>query len=334
VAAFSHTAEYDTHIANYFEKKFNVEPRELRINYHLNNKLRYGENPHQKAIIYGSFFEYFDVLHGKELSYNNIFDLISGVELAEELGKNSCSIVKHSNPAGAAIGNNPLDAYEKALRCDPVSTFGGIVTFTDTVDETLANKLNEIFLEVISAPDYTEEALSILKKKKNRRLLKQLKQIKGENFFSKSIPGGMVIQDSDNIDLDNEKFSFATDKKPDEKELEDLYFAWKVAKHTRSNAIVFAKDQATLGVGAGQMSTLDSAKIAYMKANEHGLDLTGSVAASDAFFPFADGLLEIIKCGVTSVIQPGGSVRDKEVIDAANENNVSMVFTGIRHFKH
>jgi phosphoribosylaminoimidazolecarboxamide formyltransferase/IMP cyclohydrolase len=334
VAAFSHTAEYDIHIANYFEQKFDVESGELRINYHRENKLRYGENPHQEAVIYGRFFEYFEVLHGKELSYNNIFDLISGVELAEELGENSCSIVKHSNPAGAAIGNNPLDAYEKALKCDPVSAFGGIVTFTNTVDETLAIMLNEIFLEVICAPDFTVQALSILKKKKNRRLLKQLKQIKGEKFYKKSIPGGMIIQDSDNIDLDKNKFSFATDITPNEKELEDLYFAWKVAKHTRSNAIVFAKDRATLGVGAGQMSRLDSAKIAQMKANEHGLDLNGSVAASDAFFPFADGLLEIIKCGATSVIQPGGSVRDKEVIDAANKNNVSMVFTGIRHFKH
>jgi phosphoribosylaminoimidazolecarboxamide formyltransferase/IMP cyclohydrolase len=334
VTAFSHTAKYDTYIANFFEEKFNVDSGDLRINYHRTNKLRYGENPHQEAVIYGRFFEYFEVLHGKELSYNNIFDLISGVELAEELGKNSCTIVKHSNPAGAAIGNNPLDAYEKALRCDPVSAFGGIVTFTDTVDESLAIKLNEMFLEVICAPDYTEVALSILKKKKNRRLLKQMKQIEGEKSFTKSIPGGIIIQDSDNIDLDKDKFSFATDKKPNEKELEDLYFAWKVAKHTRSNAIVFAKDRATLGVGAGQMSRLDSAKIAQMKANEHGLDLNGSVAASDAFFPFADGLLEIIKYGATSVIQPGGSVRDKEVIDAANENNVSMVFTGIRHFKH
>ena len=334
VAAFSHTAEYDTCIANYFEKKFDIEPKEFRINYHLNNKLRYGENPHQKALIYGSFFEYFDQLHGKELSYNNIFDLVSGVELAEELGRNSCSIIKHSNPAGAAIGTDPLDAYQKALRCDPVSAFGGIVTFTNTVDEPLANKLNDIFLEVICAPGYTEDALSILKMKKNRRLIKQLRQINEEQLFIKSIPGGIIMQESDNIDFDVEKFSFATDKKPDEKELEDLYFAWKVAKHTKSNAIVFAKNRATLGVGAGQMSRLDSAKIANMKANEHSLDLTGSVAASDAFFPFADGLLEIIKCGATSVIQPGGSVRDQEVIDVANDNNVSMVFTGIRHFKH
>ena len=334
VAAFSHTSNYDTHIANFFEKKFNIASKMLRINFPMKNSLRYGENPHQKAAIYGSFFEYFELVHGKELSYNNIFDLISGVELAEELGNNSCSIIKHSNPAGAAIGKTALDAYEKALRCDPISAFGGIVVFTQSIDEILANKLNQIFLEVICAPDYSDKALSILKMKKNRRLLKQLKSIKEEQLFIKSIPGGMIIQDSDNIDLDKEKFSFATDKKPDEKELKDLYFAWKVAKHTKSNAIIFAKDKATIGVGAGQMSRLDSAKIAYMKASEQGLDLSGSVAASDAFFPFADGLLEIIKCGATAIIQPGGSVRDQEVIDAANKNNVSMVFTGIRHFKH
>jgi phosphoribosylaminoimidazolecarboxamide formyltransferase / IMP cyclohydrolase len=332
--AFSHTAEYDTYISNYFENKFDVEQKNLRINLPLRKTLRYGENPHQSANIYGEFFNYFEILHGKELSYNNIFDLVSAVELVEDLGKNSCTIIKHSNPAGAAIGNDIFNAYEKALKCDPVSAFGGIVAFTDIVDETLANKLNEIFLEVICAPDYTDGALSILKKKKNRRLLKQLKTIGVGNFNLKSIPGGIIRQDADNIDLIEEKISFPTDKKPGEKDLEDLYFAWKVAKHTKSNAIVFAKNKATLGVGAGQMSRLDSVKIASMKAKELGLDLKGSVAASDAFFPFADGLIEIINCGAASVIQPGGSVRDQDVIDAANEHNISMVFTGIRHFKH
>jgi phosphoribosylaminoimidazolecarboxamide formyltransferase/IMP cyclohydrolase len=260
--------------------------------------------------------------------------LVSAVELVEDLGTNACTIIKHSNPAGAAIGMDIDDAYEKALQCDPVSAFGGIVAFTNVIDERIANKLNEIFLEVISAPEYTNEALSILKKKKNRRLLKQIRPIGKEKFYLKSITGGIIRQETDNLDIVEEKISFPTTKKPDEKELEDLYFAWKVAKHTKSNAIVFAKGKATLGVGAGQMSRLDSAKIAYMKAKEHGLDLKGSVAASDAFFPFADGLLEIINCGAVSVIQPGGSVRDKDVIDAANEHNISMVFTGIRHFKH
>ncbi len=334
VDAFSHTAEYDTYIANHFENKFETEKKSLRINLPLTKTLRYGENPHQSARVYGDFFSNFEILHGKELSYNNIFDLVSAVELVEDLGTNACTIIKHSNPAGAAIGMDIDDAYEKALRCDPVSAFGGIVAFTDVIDERIANKLNEIFLELISAPEYTNEALSILKKKKNRRLLKQIKPIGKEKFYLKSIPGGIIRQETDNLDIVEEKISFPTSKKPDEKELEDLYFAWKVAKHTKSNAIVFAKGKATLGVGAGQMSRLDSAKIAYMKAKEHGLDLKGSVAASDAFFPFADGLIEIINCGAVSVIQPGGSVRDQDVIDAANEHNISLVFTGIRHFKH
>jgi phosphoribosylaminoimidazolecarboxamide formyltransferase/IMP cyclohydrolase len=334
VAAFSHTAEYDTYIANHFESNFETEKISLRINLPLIKKLRYGENPHQSAGVYGEFFNNFEILHGKELSYNNIFDLVSAVELVEDLGTNACTIIKHTNPAGAAIGSDSYDAYEKALRCDPVSAFGGIVAFTDVVDEKIANKLNEIFLEVISAPEYTNEALSILMRKKNRRLLKQIRPIGKEKFYLKSIPGGIIRQETDNLDIVEEKISFPTTKKPDEKELEDLYFAWKVAKHTKSNAIVFAKDKATLGVGAGQMSRLDSAKIAYMKAKEHGLDLNGSVAASDAFFPFADGLIEIINCGAVAAIQPGGSVRDQDVIDAANEHNVSMVFTGIRHFKH
>ena len=334
VAAFAHTSEYDTYIANYFESRFKLEPKNIRINLPLDQNLRYGENPHQKAGIYGKFSDHFELLHGKELSYNNIFDLVSAVELVEELGENSCTIIKHSNPAGAATGKDFFDAYEKALKCDPVSAFGGIVTFPGTVDEKLAEKLNEIFLEVISAKDYSEGALTVLKKKKNRRILKQLKSVRNEKKSMKSIPGGVVVQDRDFTGLIPEKISVPTSKKPDENELEDLYFAWKIAKHTKSNAIVFAKDKATLGVGAGQMSRVDSVRLAAMKAKEYGLDLKDSVAASDAFFPFADGLLEIVKNGATSVIQPGGSVRDEEVIDAANKSNISMLFTGIRHFKH
>ena len=334
VAAFSHTAEYDTYIANYFESRFNIETNNLRVNYPKAKALRYGENPHQNAEVYGSFYDFFEVLHGKELSYNNIIDLVSAVELVEELGENSCAIIKHSNPAGAATASNIFDAYEKALKSDPVSAFGGIVAVSAEIDEKLAARLNEIFLEVISAPSFTEAALEILKKKKNRRLLKQLKPVHTKTKQLKSIPGGVIVQDSDSVDLIYDKISVATKKKPDDNELEDLYFAWKVAKHTKSNAIVFVKDKATLGVGAGQMSRLDSVKVAKMKAKEHGLSLKNSVAASDAFFPFADGLVEIINCGAVSVIQPGGSVRDQEVIDAANGHNISMVFTGIRHFKH
>ena len=334
IAAFSHTAHYDTYIANFLEQKFGEKKSHIRINYHLEKELRYGENPHQSAALYGSFGEYFEVFHGKELSYNNILDLISAVEMVEDLGPNSCSIIKHQNPAGAAIGKSPLDAYTRALRCDPVSSFGGIVSFAEKVDAETASKLNEIFLEIVCAPDFTEEAVQILMKKKDRRLLRQLKSIKEDKEMVRTIPGGVIVQDADTAILPEDSLKVVTKNKPSGGEMDDLKFAWIIAKHTKSNAIVFVKDKATLGVGAGQMSRLDSAKIAYMKAEEHGLDLKGSVAASDAFFPFADGLLEIIKCGATSVIQPGGSIRDNEVIEAADQNNISMVFTGMRHFKH
>ncbi len=341
VEAFSHTAYYDTYISNFLENKFNLGSSHIRINYPKEKILRYGENPHQQAALYGSFQNYFEVFHGKELSYNNILDLLAAVELVEDLADmqteshpSSCAIIKHQNPAGAAIGLDPLDAYTKALKCDPVSSFGGIVTFTSVVNEKVAEKLNEIFLEIICAPGYTEDALNILKKKKDRRLLKQLKSVREERVAFKNIPGGIILQDADRATLDLSQLQTVTKKQPTKEEMDDLRFAWVIAKHTKSNAIVFVKDKATLGVGAGQMSRVDSSKIAFMKAQEHGLDLTNSVAASDAFFPFADGLLEIIKCGATSVIQPGGSVRDNLVIEAADQNNISMVFTGIRHFKH
>ncbi|HSL89604.1 MAG TPA: bifunctional phosphoribosylaminoimidazolecarboxamide formyltransferase/IMP cyclohydrolase [Ignavibacteriaceae bacterium] len=334
VQAYSHTAEYDSYIANFLEEKFGQDLTHIRINYPKASGLRYGENPHQKAEIYGDFYSYFDIFHGKELSYNNILDLVAAIELVEELGKNSCTIIKHNNPAGAAAGNDSLDAYLKALKSDPVSAFGGIVAFTSDVDEKVAAELNKIFLEIVVAPSYSNEALELLKKKKDRRLLRQLKKITGSAKNIKSIPGGLLVQESDSITLNEKELKIVTDKKPSDKEMTDLLFAWTIAKQTKSNAIVFAKDKATLGIGAGQMSRLDSARIAFMKAKEHGLNLQGSVAASDAFFPFADGLLEIIKCGATSVIQPGGSVRDSEVIEVANKNGISMVFTGIRHFKH
>lgn len=334
VAAFSHTSNYDTHIANYLEKRFEQPNSFIRINEKLEKKLRYGENPHQSADVYGNFNIYFDVFHGKEISYNNILDLVSAVELCEELGENACTIIKHNNPAGAAVGDNQFEAYIQALKCDPVSAFGGIVAFNSEVDAKTAAKLNEIFLEIISAPKFSNEALEILKKKKDRRLVLQKSKISGKGKVYRSIPGGVLVQDSDSLTLSESELKIVTKKQPTPSELEDLKFAWKVAKHTKSNTIIFAKNKATLGVGAGQMSRIDSAKIALMKANEHKLDLSNSVAASDAFFPFADGLIQIIKCGATAVIQPGGSVRDQEVIDAANDHNISMVFTGIRHFKH
>lgn len=332
--AFSHTADYDTYIANFLEKKFNAGNTGIRISLPFSQSLRYGENPHQKAEIYGDFFSYFEILHGKELSYNNILDLISAVEIVDDLGPESCAIVKHNNPAGAATAASSLEAYQKALRCDPVSAFGGIVAFSSGINVELAEMLNGLFIEVISAPVITDDAMVVLKKKKNRRIVKQLKPVFTSGSYIKSIPGGIIRQEKDFADLVEDQLKFVTEKKPTAKELKDLHFAWKIAKHTKSNAIVFVKDNATLGVGAGQMSRLDSVKIAVMKAAEHGLDLKNSVGASDAFFPFPDALLEMVNAGATSIIQPGGSVRDEEVISAANNKKISMVFTAIRHFKH
>lgn len=332
--AFSHTSFYDTLIADYFESQFQVEKDAIRLNYPLKNKLRYGENPHQDAFIAGDFYEYFDVLHGKELSYNNIVDLIAAVDLVNELDSISCAIIKHTNAAGAATSSNVLGAYTNALSGDPVSAFGGIVAFNTKVDLATAEKLNEIFLEIIVAPEFDDEALEVLKKKKNRRLLKEVKKDNDKNILVKNIPGGVIAQSIDNSIFSDLKIDVVTEKKPEEKQLDDLKFAWTICKHTKSNAIVYVKDKMLLGAGAGQMSRLDSSNIAAMKAKEHGHNIVGAVAASDAFFPFADGLLAIADSGITAVIQPGGSVRDEEVIAAANEREIAMLFTGIRNFKH
>jgi len=333
-AAFSYTSYYDTLIANYFETEFDQPKSAIRLNYKSSFDLRYGENPHQRAYLFGEFENYFNILHGKELSYNNIVDLTSAYDLVNDLDSCACAIIKHSNPCGAALGKNVLDAYERAYSCDPVSAFGGIVAFNKEVDESTADKLNEIFLEIVIAPSYTEKALEKLKTKKNRRIVSVKKNMVDNSLQIKSVPGGLLVQEKDNSKLNNNSLKLVTTKKYSDKELNDLKFAWKICKHTKSNAIVYVKDEKTIGIGAGQMSRVDSTKIAASKAKQFGHDLNGAVAASDAFFPFADGLLEIISNGITSVIQPGGSVRDDEVINAANEKNISMVFTGIRNFKH
>lgn len=332
--AFSYTADYDVSIANYFEKKFDLEKTHLRISEKLSSTLRYGENPHQKASLYGDFFSYFQILHGKEISYNNILDIIAGVELSEELNSAACVIIKHNNPCGVASLDSPYNSYLQALRSDPISAFGGIVVFGEEVDDKLANKLNEIFLEVIVAPEYSSKALEILKKKKDRRLVKKLKAINTHDNYIKSVPGGFLVQDRDIATLNVSNMKIVTENKPSSREMMDLIFAWSVAKHTKSNAIVIVKNKTTLGIGAGQTSRLDSVKIAISKAKEFGFDLSNSVAASDAFFPFADGVIKLAEAGVSSIIQPGGSVRDEEVIQAANKYKISMLFTGIRHFKH
>lgn len=333
-AAFSYTSYYDTLIANYFEKEFKQPKTAIRLNFKSAFGLRYGENPHQSAFLFGEFENYFDILHGKELSYNNILDLTAAVELVKDVDAIASVIIKHTNPCGAAIGKNILDAYERALSCDPISAFGGIVAFNREVDEATAEKLNEIFTEIVVAPSYSQKALDLLKTKKNRRIVQLKKDFDPNELQVKSVAGGLLVQEKDNSKIDESHFNLVTEKKYSEDELEDLKFAWTVCKHTKSNAIVYVKDKKAVGVGAGQMSRLDSTKIAASKAKQFGHDLKGAVAASDAFFPFADGILEIISHGINAVIQPGGSVRDEEVIAAANEKNISMVFTGIRNFKH
>ncbi|MCF8260538.1 MAG: bifunctional phosphoribosylaminoimidazolecarboxamide formyltransferase/IMP cyclohydrolase [Melioribacteraceae bacterium] len=333
-AAFAHTSFYDTLIADYFEKEFSVAKSHLRINSPLQNSLRYGENPHQTANLYGDFYKYFEIVHGKELSYNNIIDLVAGVELSEELGANSATIIKHTNPCGAAIGENIFSAYKKALSCDPVSAFGGIVCFQNEVEADLAVKLNELFLEIISAPSFTTEALEILKKKKNRRIVIQKEKLPDEYSKFKDIPGGVISQTNDNSNVDKIEFTCVSKIAIDNKQLEDIKFAWKVCKHTKSNAIVFVKDLKAIGVGAGQMSRVDSTILAASKARKFGHDISGGVAASDAFFPFPDGVEEIASHGIKAIVQPGGSVRDDEVIDAVDKLELAMLFTGIRNFKH
>ncbi|PJA96483.1 MAG: bifunctional phosphoribosylaminoimidazolecarboxamide formyltransferase/inosine monophosphate cyclohydrolase, partial [Ignavibacteriales bacterium CG_4_9_14_3_um_filter_34_10] len=333
-SAFDYTSYYDTLIANYFQKEFNLSPDSIRINYPLVQSLRYGENPHQKAYLFGEFYKYFEFLHGKELSYNNIVDVVAAVELLSDLNKFSCVIIKHTNPCGAATSNNIYDAYIKALSCDPVSAFGGIVAFNSEVDLETAKKLNEIFLEIIIAPSFSEDAISELKIKKNRRLLIQKMDFPTDGKIVKNIPSGILLQEKDNSKITGTDLKVVTKIGLDKNLIEELIFAWTICKHTKSNTIIFTRDKKILGVGAGQMSRVDSARIAAMKATENGHDLSGAVAASDAFFPFADGLNEIAKAGIKAVIQPGGSVRDEEVIQAADQNGITMVFTGIRNFKH
>jgi phosphoribosylaminoimidazolecarboxamide formyltransferase/IMP cyclohydrolase len=301
--------------------------------------LRYGENPHQSAALYEDLETANDsasvanaeLLSGKDMSFNNYVDADAAWQLVCDFNELACAIIKHTNPAGAALGANGEDAYRKALACDPVSAFGGIVAFNAPVDEPAARALTEIFVEVIIAPDYDNAALEVLQKKKNLRVLRAGEPEAAAGLEYKQISGGMLVQTRDIHKLKREDLKVVSSRAPSEKEIDDLLFAWTVCKHTKSNAIVYARDRQTVGVGAGQMSRVDSVKIGAMRAQ---LSLEGSVIASDAFFPFRDGLDEAAKHGITAVIQPGGSKRDAEVIAAADEHGLAMVFTGIRHFKH
>lgn len=336
--AFRHTTAYDSVIANYFEG-LDTQAAEFPEVFHIALKkdlnLRYGENPHQRAALYGSFASLFTHLHGKELSYNNIVDIAAAANLLAEFDEPTAVVIKHTNPCGVGSASTLADAYAKALATDTKSAFGGIVAFNRPLDMVAAEMINEIFTEVLIAPAFEEGVLNFLKKKKDRRII-QLRpdwhRFRTQDI--KSVPGGILVQSPDDGTDHPDAFKVVTKRKPRPEEMRAMLFAWRVAKHVKSNAIVYALEDRTIGVGAGQMSRVDSARVAAWKAAEMGLGVRGTAVASDAFFPFADGLLEAIHAGSTCVIQPGGSVRDEEVIDAANQHDVAMVFTGKRHFKH
>jgi len=341
--AFRHTAYYDALISNYLS--YEDFPSEGSIPLKKMASLRYGENPHQNASLY-SFGNEENTpsvisakqMHGKELSYNNYLDLESAWRLVHEFDNTACAIIKHNNPCGCAEGENTKDAYLKALACDPVSAFGGIIAFNVSVDKIVAEELAKLFVECIIAPDFSQEAFDVLSQKKNIRLLKQPVAYKKEksSIEYRTLTNGMLVQNRDEQLLSEIKL--ATKRAPTKQEEESLVFAWKVCKHVKSNAIILVRGKQTVGIGAGQMSRIDSLNIAAkkMKQVNHGLDETQNplVLASDAFFPFPDVVEESSKENVTAIIQPGGSVKDEFSINACNERNMAMQFTSMRHFKH
>ena len=343
--AFSHTAAYDSAISNYLtaintEQKQTRFPAQLNANYSLVQELRYGENPHQDAAFYrdlkptpGSLAGYTQ-LQGKELSFNNIADTDTAWECVKTFSQPTCVIIKHANPCGVAVADSPLAAYQLALATDPTSAFGGIIAFNHELDETTAETIIKQFVEVIVAPSVSEKAQQVLAQKKNVRVL-TLPNHPGSNSFDfKRVGGGLLVQTPDTHNISSDGLKVVTKVQPSSQQLQDFLFAWRVAKFVKSNAIVFCENGQTLGVGAGQMSRIDSARIASIKAQNAELSLSNSVVASDAFFPFRDGLDVVVAAGAKAVIQPGGSIRDDEVIAAADEHGIAMVFTGIRHFRH
>jgi len=351
--AFATTAAYDSAIASTLERIATPDesnlpppttfPATLRLSFHKQMDLRYGENPHQKAAMYsdGSHAGVANArqLQGKELSYNNIVDVQAAWDLAQEfsdpesskasLDQPFCAIIKHTNPCGAATGKTLAEAYTRALECDPVSAFGGVIAVNRPLDAAAAEEMHKLFLEVIAAPAFDEAAQAKFATKKNLRLIQVVPAT--QKFILKNVSGGLLVQDADARPLQNADLKVVTKRSPTPEETRALLFAWKICKHVKSNAIVYARDGQTVGVGAGQMSRVDSAKIGAMKAQ---LPLKGTVAASDAFFPFPDGVEEIAKAGATAIIQPGGSQRDPEVIAAADRLGLAMLFTGVRHFRH
>lgn len=337
-SAFNHTASYDAHIANYFnDLEGDNQPDQLNISLPKSQDLRYGENPHQKAAVYGYQNEYIDCFHGKKLSYNNFLDVNAALNLIADFDdeKPTCAIFKHTVPCGVASASNLSDAWDKAFATDTMSPFGGIVVVNKELDLQTAEAIDKIFTEIIIAPSYSDEAKELLREKKNRRLIRLKRQVNtSKNGQFRSIFGGALNQEPDFATAGKADMNIVSKRQPGEAELDNMLFAWKVVKHVKSNAIVFAKNNQTIGIGTGQTSRIEASEIAVSKAQQEGLSLENTAIASDAFFPFADGVEAAAKAGATCVIQPGGSIRDEKVIEAADRHNLSMVFTGTRHFRH
>jgi len=346
IKTFEQTSRYDGAISNYFGKMFAEEgdnfSRTYNTQYVKKQTMRYGENPHQEAAFYTernpqeASISTATQIQGKELSFNNIADTDAALELVKTFDETACVIVKHANPCGVSIGTTQFEAYDRAFKTDPTSAFGGIIAFNTELDEETAKAIvDRQFVEVIIAPTVSNAAKAAITEKKNVRLL-ECGEFNGQHkaYDYKKVTGGLLVQDRDLGTVTLDDLKIVTKRAPTDKEMTDLMFAWKVAKFVKSNAIVYVKDGMTIGVGAGQMSRVYSAKIAGIKAADEGLEVPGSVMASDAFFPFRDGIDAAAEAGITAVIHPGGSMRDQEVIDAANEHGIAMVFTGMRHFKH
>jgi phosphoribosylaminoimidazolecarboxamide formyltransferase/IMP cyclohydrolase len=333
IKAFIKTSDYDRAIGTFLNKE-QATDASFSLSLPLVTRLRYGENPHQTAALYGDFDKHFEKLHGKDLSFNNILDISAATNLIGEFEEPTVAILKHTNPCGVGSDADLRKAWDKAFATDKQAPFGGIIICNRSIDEPLAKVISEIFSEVIIAPNFEPEARSILQKKKNLRLIRLVASPSEARSTTdiRSVCGGVLVQDADSANEASQ--NVVTERRPTKTELQAMLFGWRVVKHVKSNAIVYARANRTLGIGAGQMSRIDASRIAIWKAKEAGLSLKGSAVASDAFFPFRDGLIAAANAGATCAIQPGGSIRDKEVIAAANERNMAMIFTGIRHFRH
>ena len=336
IKVFIKTSDYDRAIATFLNEKKETETS-FSLSLPLVSRLRYGENPHQTASLYGTFADHFEKLHGKDLSFNNLLDITAAADLIDEFSEPTVAILKHTNPCGVGSDSDLREAWLKAFATDKQAPFGGIIICNRPLDLPVAKAISEIFSEVIIAPDFASDARALLQKKKNLRLMRALHPASPPEkapMDLRSVRGGLLVQQKDAVEIDQLEHKVVTKRPPTKQEMAAMLFSWRVVKHVKSNAIVYAGPDRTLGVGAGQMSRVDASRIAVWKAEEAGLSLEGSAVASDAFFPFADGLIAAAEAGATAAIQPGGSVRDNEAITAADERNMAMIFTGVRHFRH